>query len=394
MKKGLILIFFILLCIPMTAIAAGRWQDTGDELVVVIDPGHGGIDSGSSAYPPMEKDRNLATAIAFANELSRYDGIRIYLTRTSDVELTLKERAEFAHSVDADFMISLHYNGSGDHSQYGTEIWIPNAAPNNAYCYQFAQVWEAEMIQLGLTDRGSKVRINGLGRDYYGVIREAAYYNIPCVIIEQCHLDHENDRPWCDEESDMYRFARSDALAVAKYFGLRSDDLAVDYRNYDLADVDTTLMYGEVHNDPGAGESTPPGPLAEGQKNPEFDSLREALAKNDPAEAEEEIVTIDMPELTISNDPEADSVSESAAVSGNGELQAADEDDGTEDKEAMMERLRREDAEKKAAEALAEPTAADDITKTDEKKNMIIPAIVFAVLLLAVMLILAFARDK
>ena len=101
-----------------------------------------------------------------------------------------------------------------------------------------------------------------------------------------------------------------------------------------------------------------------------------------------------MPELTISNDPEADSVSESAAVSGNGELQAADEDDGTEDKEAMMERLRREDAEKKAAEALANPTAADDITKTDEKKNMIIPAIVFAVLLLAVMLILAFARDK
>ena len=175
---------------------------------------------------------------------------------------------------------------------------------------------------------------------------------------------------------------------------MRSDDLAGDYRNYDLADVDTTLMYGEVHNDPGAGESTPPGPLAEGQKNPEFDSLREALAKKDPAEAEEEIVTIDMPELTISNDPEADSVSESAVVSGNGELQAADEDDGTEDKEAMMERLRREDAEKKAAEALADPTAADDITKTDEKKNMIIPAIVFAVLLLAVMLILAFARDK
>ena len=392
MKKGLILIFFILLCIPMTAAAAGRWQDTGDELVVVIDPGHGGIDSGSSAYPPMEKDRNLATAIAFANELSRYYGIRIYLTRTSDVELTLKERAEFAHSVDADLMISLHYNGSSDHSQYGTEIWIPSAAPNNAYCYQFAQVWEAEMVQLGLTDRGSKVRINGKGRDYYGVIREAAYYNIPCVIIEQCHLDHENDRPWCDEESDMYRFARSDALAVAKYFGLHSDELAVDYRNYDLAEVDTTLMYGEVHNDPGAGESTPPGPLAEGQTNPEFDSLREALAKKDPEE-EEETVTIDMPELTISNDPEADSVSESAAVSSN-ESVSENEDDDREDTDAMMERLRREAEEKKTAEALANPTGADDITQTDEKNKMIFPAIVFAVLLLAVMLILAFARDK
>ena len=386
------IIIFLLSVFTLRASAAGRWQDTGDELVVVIDPGHGGIDSGSDSYPPFEKDRNLATAIAFANELARYEGVSIYLTRTTDVELTLKERAEFAQSVDADLLISLHHNASSDHSQYGTEIWIPSASPNNAYCYQFAQVWEKEMTDLGLYDRGCKVRINGLGHDYYGVIREAAYYGIPCVIIEQCHLDHQNDRMFCDEEVDMYNFARGDAMAVAKYFGLRSDDLGVDYKNYDLVNVDTALQYGEVHNDPKASESTPPGPLPEGVENPEFDSLREALAKKDPI-PEDEIVTMEMPELTISNDPDELSVSsDEAAVSENESVEAEDDGAVYEDNEAMMERLRREAAFKEETEAAAQPTQAADVP--EDKKDMVFPAIVFAVLLLAVMLILAFARDK
>jgi len=393
MKKITIFLIIVFLAsiLSMRASAAGRWQDTGDELVVVIDPGHGGIDSGADAFPPFEKDRNLATAIAFANELARYDGVSIYLTRTTDEELTLKERAEFAASVNADIMISLHHNGSSDHSQHGCEIWIPSAAPNNAYCYQFAQIWEAEMAELGIDDRGAKVRINGLGRDYYGVIREAAYYGIPCVIIEQCYLDNPDDRMFCDEDVDRYNFARADAVAVAKYFGLHSDDLGVDYLNYDLANVDTALQYGEVHNDPRAGESTPPGPLAEGQTNPEFDSLREALAQKDPAE-EEEIVTIEMPELNISNDPDEKSVSadepEPSAVESVSEEKPTE---GFEDPDAMMERLRREAAEK---EALEEADESAPVPETPEKKSMLFPAIVFAVLLLAIMLILAFARDK
>ena len=385
------IIFFLLSVFTLRASAAGRWQDTGDELVVVIDPGHGGIDSGSDSYPPLEKDRNLATAIAFANELARYEGVSIYLTRTTDVELTLKERAEFANSVNADLLISLHHNASSDHSQYGTEIWIPSASPNNAYCYQFAQVWENEMISLGLHDRGCKVRINGHGRDYYGVIREAAYYGIPCVIIEQCHLDNQNDRMFCDEEVDMYNFARGDAVAVAKYFGLRSNDLGVDYKNYDLVNVDTALQYGEVHNDPQASESTPPGPLPEGVENPEFDGLREALAKKDPV-PEDEIVTIEMPEFNILDDTGEIILAAEEAVSENEIEEPEDEGPVYEDNEAMMERLRRDAALKEEAEAAEQPAVSD--TVTEDKKDMVFPAIVFAVLLLAVMLILAFARDK
>ncbi len=381
------LCIFIITALPVSA--AGRWQETGDRLVVVIDPGHGGIDSGSSAYEAYEKDRNLATAIAFANELARYDGVNVYLTRTTDTELTLKERAEFAQSVNADLMISVHYNASSDHSQYGTEIWIPSASPNNAYCYQFARVWENEMINLGLFDRGTKLRINGLGRDYYGVIREAAYYGIPCVIMEHCHLDNANDRAWCDEDRDMLVFGRSDATAVAKYFGLQSSDLGVDYRSFDLEEVDTALIYGEVHNDPGATESTPPGPLKEGQENPEFNSIRKEIAESgkDP---DEDRVLIEMPEAEKDKWAE-DTVASAAETEVSAESIPAEE---TDPNEALMEELRRAEAERESLNAQAEVTKAAAEKPGQEQKNMLFPAIVFAVLLLAIMLILAFARDK
>ena len=211
------------------------------------------------------------------------------------------------------------------------------------------------------------------------------------MIIEQCHLDNQNDRMFCDEEVDMYNFARGDAVAVAKYFGLRSNDLGVDYKNYDLVNVDTALQYGEVHNDPQASESTPPGPLPEGVENPEFDGLREALAKKDPV-PEDEIVTIEMPEFNILDDTGEIILAAEEAVSENEIEEPEDEGPVYEDNEAMMERLRRDAALKEEAEAAEQPAVSD--TVTEDKKDMVFPAIVFAVLLLAVMLILAFARDK
>ena len=59
-----------------------------------------------------------------------------------------------------------------------------------------------------------------------------------------------------------------------------------------------------------------------------------------------------------------------------------------------MEELRRAEAERESLNAQAEVTKAAAEKPGQEQKNMLFPAIVFAVLLLAIMLILAFARDK
>ena len=229
-------IFFLLsFTFPIISNAAPRLLDTGEELVIVIDPGHGGENEGTNTSAVLEKYRTLVTAQAMYEELSKYDGVKVYMTRTDDVDMSLKERAEFAASVGADFLLSIHYNASEEHAIYGTEIWIPATVPYIDYGYQFAEVWLREMSATGLHNRGVKTRIKNNGDEYYGVIREGKDRGITTVILEHCHLDSDKDAAFCDTEEKEREFGRLDATAVAKYFGLRSTVLGVDYSGTDLA---------------------------------------------------------------------------------------------------------------------------------------------------------------
>lgn len=215
----------------LSANAAPRLQETGDKLVIVIDPGHGGSNEGttSGAYP--EKIMTLATAKAMYNDLLQFDNVEVYLTRTDDTELSLKERAKFAQSVDADFLFSIHYNASEYHTMFGSEVWVSCQPPYNAYGYQFGHLQMLEMKDMGLFLRGVKTRINDEGTDYYGVIRESAELSVPAVIIEHCYVDEDRDIPFCETEEDWIAFGQADARAVAKYFGLSSTSLGIDYSN-------------------------------------------------------------------------------------------------------------------------------------------------------------------
>lgn len=119
----------LMLLNPLEAEAADRLQDTGDRLVIVIDPGHGGNNRGTLENNHEEKFMTMITARAMYDELIKYDGVEVYLTRTEDVSMTLEERAKFAESVDADFMFSIHYNASENHELFGAEVWVSSVSP-------------------------------------------------------------------------------------------------------------------------------------------------------------------------------------------------------------------------------------------------------------------------
>lgn len=211
--------------------AAERMQPTEEKVVIVIDPGHGGPQEGTTENGFLEKSMTLTTALAAYEELQKYDNAEVYLTRTDDRELTLKERAEFAHAVNADFLFSFHYNASLSHLSYGSEVWIPLNAPFNAYGYQFGTVLMNAMDDMGLFLRGIKTR-EGDNGDYYGIIREAVALDIPAAIIEHCYVDEERDTVFCDTKEKQEALGKADATAIAKYFGLYSESLGADYRSY------------------------------------------------------------------------------------------------------------------------------------------------------------------
>lgn len=207
------------------------------EIVVVIDPGHGGNNLGGEYEDYTEKDMTLVTANAMKEELEKYEGIAVYMTRTGDQDLDLDERCAYAESVNADFMFCLHYNLSEYHTLFGAECWVSAFGENYSKGYSFASV-EIDLLQeMGLYSRGIKTRLNDKGTDYYGILRHSVERNVPCVLIEHCHLDQVNDQPFYDHDEKLEAFGRLDATAVAKYFQLKSDELGVDYSDYENVEV-------------------------------------------------------------------------------------------------------------------------------------------------------------
>ena len=234
-RAGFFTILALLLAFPMQASAEGRLQDTGDKLVIVIDPGHGGENQGTIENGYEEKGMTIVTAQAMYEELSLYDDVEVHMTRTDDRDLSLEERAEFAKSVDADFLFSIHYNASESHELFGAEVWVSVHAPFNDYGYQFGNGLLKDLREKGLFIRGVKSRRKSDDDNYYGIIRFCEKVDVPAVIIEHCHVDEERDEEFCDTTEELQEFGRLDATAVAKYFGLKSSVLGVDYSGYEPA---------------------------------------------------------------------------------------------------------------------------------------------------------------
>ena len=212
-------------------------SEENSDIVVVIDPGHGGKNLGGQYEDYTEKEMTLIVANAMKEELEKYEGITVYLTRTGDKDMDLDERCEYAQSVGADFLFCLHFNLSEHHTLFGAETWISAYGEQYSRGYAFANIEIGLLEDLGLYSRGIKTRLNEKGEDYYGIIRHSTERNMPCVLIEHCHLDQENDKPFYDHKEKLEDFGRLDAEAVAKYYGLKSDILGKDYRGYEKIDV-------------------------------------------------------------------------------------------------------------------------------------------------------------
>lgn len=239
--KRFVFLYLLMGIMLFTHIVKACGMDSEGNVVVVLDPGHGGLaggaDDGADYNGVTERFINLTVANAAKQELEKYNKVKVYLTRTSpDVSMTLRERAEFAESVQADFVFSIHFNASEYHNKYGAEVWIPSIGKYYTQGYQFADISVKELEQMGLYNRGIKTRVGDGEDEYYGIIRECEHRGIPAVIIEHCYVDNMHDYAYFDEEQDLEAFGKADGEAIAKYFRLQSSEK--DYRDYALAQVE------------------------------------------------------------------------------------------------------------------------------------------------------------
>ncbi len=96
--------------------------------VVVIDPGHGGVDPGAiSPGGAFEKDIVLATARELAGELAATRRFRVLLTRDSDEFISLRERVARARAAGADLFLSVHANMLPNTAMRGLSVFTQSA---------------------------------------------------------------------------------------------------------------------------------------------------------------------------------------------------------------------------------------------------------------------------
>lgn len=102
--------------------ALGTGVEEAERTVIMLDPGHGGMDEGCSRNGVEEKTVNLEIAHAVRTFLLEM-GYEVVLTRDTDKALTLKERVEAAKEANADLYVSIHQNFSEESEAEGIEVW-------------------------------------------------------------------------------------------------------------------------------------------------------------------------------------------------------------------------------------------------------------------------------
>ncbi len=95
------------------------------DVVVVIDPGHGGIDPGARGPDgTCEKNVVLKMAKDLAVIVNHHRGMRAVLTRTGDYYLTLRKRVEIARKARADLFVSIHADSYRDPHVSGSSVYV------------------------------------------------------------------------------------------------------------------------------------------------------------------------------------------------------------------------------------------------------------------------------
>ncbi len=156
--------------------------------VVVVDPGHGGQDSGTQAAGYREKDLTLAIGKLLSQKLTD-EGATVIMTRKTDVFIPLDDRPAIANRNGADFFISVHINSNElDNSASGTITFYHSHDP---ICRLMADCIEHEIVKVnGIGGMGtwSDTKVHHSG---FAVLRGA---KMPAVLIECGFLNTSKDR--------------------------------------------------------------------------------------------------------------------------------------------------------------------------------------------------------
>lgn len=217
MKKifiGIMTMLFTILNITTSAFA--------NEKIILIDPGHGGIDGGAtSKNGTVEKNINLAISKSLKEELLKR-GYKVEMTREEDVGLyekgqkikekkneDLVNRCKKKKEVNCDIFISIHQNSFPQSKYYGAQVWHANNEKSKAL---------ADTIQNSLKENIDKNnnRVAKNAANSYKILRDG--HEGANVIVECGFLSNPEEDARLNEEEYQKKLADAIAKGVDEYY--------------------------------------------------------------------------------------------------------------------------------------------------------------------------------
>lgn len=234
---------------PVVSVPAAR---ASRDIIVVIDPGHGGKDPGATGIKKIhEKDVVLSIAKKLQLLINQQPGFKAVLTRNGDYYLTLRERLTIARKNKADMFIAIHADAYPDPLAHGVSVFAlsQRGATSEAARWLAARENQSELMGgVDLTDKGDVLRsvlINlsqtatiqaslSIGQNlldnvhpfahlHHNHMEQAAFVvlkspDIPSLLIETGFLSNTQEEGKLKSNRYQYDLAHAMMLGIKQYF--------------------------------------------------------------------------------------------------------------------------------------------------------------------------------
>lgn len=236
-------------------------QDTSKQAgdprpLIVLDPGHGGIDNGTQA-PSGENEKALVLgfALSLRDKIEQMGKYRVAMTRTDDVFVPLAERVRLARQRQASLFISIHADalGRGDGDAQGATVYTLSETASDAEAHRLAEAenkadviagvdlstepGDVADILIDLAQRETKAFSNHFARNLVGEIKAVSRMHknplksagfrvlraadVPSVLLELGYVSNRQDLKQLTSEVWRSRTADAVVTAVEAYFSTR-----------------------------------------------------------------------------------------------------------------------------------------------------------------------------
>ena len=196
--------FFLMVFIIASNMNVVSAQESNKKTIVLLDPGHGGLDSGAIGVNGiLEKDfvLKVATEVIRLNRELYNDTLDIYLTRYSDTLISLGHRTKLAKILQADVFVSIHCNQAMRKAAQGVEVYVQKPSKKTNHNNQM----QSEQLSRNLVNRleeslGYKNR--GIKYDNFQVLRETKFL-CPSVLLEPGFISNPKEADHNSKQSTL-----------------------------------------------------------------------------------------------------------------------------------------------------------------------------------------------